>query len=221
MHRFLSKENLAFSILFLLLIFIMSCSTDTDIKVSGVDSFVVFDYESEDSLPLMRLSVFAETSSDVHRVERIKILSRETDYEWTVYEPVIIEAESRQWAGTCDFVCPEEIDFPSGFYTLTYTDSGDNEIETAFSISYPSDLMRKTAREVDAFLDGDVRENIALYDENDILIYYGVYKDSWKDDARLFAENNECMYYRRCLSVRASSAFCLMPSVYKDVSTNE
>ena len=220
MGALFAKKNIVFSLLVALLLFV-SCSTDTDIKVSGVDSFIVFDYESEDSLPLVRLSVFAETSSDVHRVERIKILSRETSYEWTVDEPVIIESESRQWAGTCDFVCPEEIEFPSGFYTLTYTDASDNEIETAFSISYPDDLMGKNAKEAAEFLHDDAQENIALYDENDILIYYGIYKDSWQDDSRLFAENNECVYYRRCVSLGAFSAFCLMPAVYKDVSTDE
>ena len=219
MHRFLSKKNLVFSMLVALVF--MSCSTDTDIKVSGVDSFIIFDYEGEDSLPLVRLSVFAETASDAHRVECIKIMSRETSYEWTVDEPVIIESESKQWAGTYNFVCPEEISFPVGFYTLTYTDSGSNEVEAAFSISYPHELIGKTAREANEFLDGNVLENIVLYDENDILIYYGIYKESWRDDARLFAENNECVYYRRCLSVRASSAFCLMPSVYKDVSTDD
>lgn len=196
-------------------LFASGCS-DSEPKLSSVEGIVVFDFEDETSAPDARLSVFAETESDAHRVEKITVSSRSTQFEWTAFEPVIIANEKKQWAGYTDFVCPAFRKIPAGLYRLVYTDGEGREVESSFSIVYPEKIGAASAADIKNVLDGEFFEQVAVFDETDALLYYGLKKESWAEDKKLFSANKGASYYRTCLVVKNATAVCILPTVYKD-----
>lgn len=214
-----------FLILFAFFLCFVSCS-DSEPKIDNVASLVVFNYETAESFPKTRLSVFAETSSDAHRVEKIKIFNKNSTYEWTATEPVLIADKDRQWAGYTNFVVPsvsmaktdggfESQNIPTGYYEFTYTDAQENETVSTFSIYYPEKLLSSKASEVYDILEKSYTEQIAIFDKNDIMLYFGMRQDAWNNDENIFSAFGNSAYYRVCLISRNSSAICLLPKVGK------
>lgn len=189
---------------------------DSEPKLLSADATVVFDYQSENSVASARLSVFAETESDSHRVEKISVISKSTQYEWSAFEPVIIASDKKQWAGYTDFVCPVSRKIPAGIYRLVYTDGEGREAETSFSVFYPDSLASCTAADVRDVLDGEYLEQVAVFDGNDALLYYGLKKDGWTDPETIFSAIKDSVCYRTCLVVKNATAVCVLPEIYKE-----
>lgn len=210
-----SNKKIVFSIIFAFIFLFISCS-DSDPKIANSEGFVVFDYSSTNALPSMKLSVFVETESDAHRVDSISISSVSSNFSWIVDYPIIICDEKKQWVGYSNFSCPNNIDIPIGFYNLVYTDAEEKKQEGIFSISYPVELKKISSSDVYKVLNENYTEKIAIFDESDVLIYFGTKNVSWDDDKKIFSANKNSFYYRICLEVKDTSAICELPPVYKD-----
>lgn len=187
-----------------------SCANDVP-SVIEVRPSVVFDYSDETAAPKMRLAVFAETQSDVRRVAHIRISSKLSGYEWFVENVQIVGSDNRQWAGYANFVCPSSYTIPQGTYAFIYTDAAGENVESAFTVSYPPALVSSNVAVARALLGSDVNERVAVYDENETLIYCDVRKETWSDDDAIFAEMKDAFQIRTCISTRDDSVICLMP----------
>ena len=208
-------------ILLISVIFCISCS-DSEPKVVASSSYVIFDYPDNLSNPSVRLAVFLETSSDVHRAQKFTLTSRETSFQWLCDEPVIFSNEKRKWAGYTDFVTPEDISLPGGFYDIQYVDSQDRTYNTVVSVNYQEQFEKSTVDELDSLINGKFKENVALYDGENSVLYYGDMKDSWKTEKRIFQAYPAASYYRKCLVLSFSNSILLLPPVYKDdISEND
>ena len=67
--------------------------------VRSVRAASVFEYTDDVSYPRMRLAVFTEATSDVRRVESIRIVSNEAGWEWKAVGVDIFESDAKMWAG--------------------------------------------------------------------------------------------------------------------------
>lgn len=198
----------------------VSCSDSTP-ELSSATGYVIFDYDSMESYPSMRLAAFVQTVSEVRRVEKISVFNRKNRLEWTRESPVVFSDEKSQWTGYTDFVCAKGISIPLGLYDFTYCDGEGRTEQTVFSIYYDEKNAAITAKE---FLDkkpSNVIEKIALYSEQGMLLYFGDKKASWKDDALIFKTNGQSSYYRTCYKISGDNSIFMMPPVYKNIQKIE
>lgn len=216
MSGYPSVKKLLFPFALAAAFFCVTGCADSEPKLLSADATVVFDYRNENAAASAKLSVFVETESDAHRVEKISVVSRSSQYEWTAFEPVIIAGDKKQWAGYTDFVCPASRKIPAGVYRLVYTDGEGREVETAFSVFYPDALATCTAADVRSVLGGDFLEQVAVFDGNDALLYYGLKKGGWTEPADIFSAIKDSVCYRTCLVVKNATAVCVLPEIYKE-----
>ena len=198
----------------------LSGCSDSEPRVIASSSYVIFDYPDVKSEPSVRFAVFLETSSDVHRVSKFTVTSRETSYQWYCDNPVIFSNEKRNFAGWTDFVTPEDIQIPTGFYDVEYVDAQDRICNSVLSVNYQSQFEKVTVEELDSLITGKYRENVALYDNENSVVYYGEMKDSWKTEKRIFSAFGSAVYYRKCIILSSSNTILLFPPVTKDKASD-
>ena len=189
-----------------------SCSLSAP-DVRAVSAAAVFEYADGDSYPRMRLAVFAEAGSDVRRAKSIRIVSKETGWEWKADDVEIFSSDAKMWAGYTNFVSSGNRAIPQGTYTLFYTDALGHDAESSFSVFYPSSLVRTRAGEAKAPLGREVRERIAVYDKEDVLIYFDERKAEWKADADVWREMENAFRMRLCFLNADKSVLCFMPFI--------
>ncbi|MFA6856435.1 MAG: hypothetical protein WCR31_04430 [Treponema sp.] len=169
----------------------------------------------------MRLSVFAETGSDVRRAAQIRISSKTGEYAWTVDVPQLIGSDSRQWAGYTNFAVPEAAEFPQGVYDLFYTDAEEHTVQTTFSVIYPEKLIESKTSDVKNILGTSAKEMTAVYMPDGMLIYYNVRKSKWTDDNAIWNEFKLASTIRICWKSTDDSVVCLMPVLKRPSSDSK
>lgn len=151
----------------------ISCSQNTP-ELDSKDYSVVFDYTSEETPPSARLSIFASSSSDVRRYQRIKIVSVETGYIWDTQFLSKLEADGMQWAGCTNLVAPEGEKLPSGSYDITYYNADEKEFSISIDVNYDTELYEVLLPALPEFMyKRQGIENLAVYDKEHSLIYFG------------------------------------------------
>ncbi len=204
--------------LWILSVPLVSCS-DSEPKLVSAAGYVIFDYADEDSFPTQRFAVFLEASSDVHRAASISVTSRENSYQWNCHEPTVFSSDSRMWAGFSYFVSPLGTAVPKGLYDVRYVYSGERFYDSVLSLDYKSDIMTCKAGGLEKLL-GNCKEEIAVYDENNVLVYFGEIDSSWKTPKKIFSTFRNSASYRKCIVDSSSNSICILPPVYKDASKN-
>lgn len=212
------KISLLF-ILVSLFSFFVSCSDSEPKMISGT-GYVVFDFKDTESLPSQRLSVFVEASSDVRRVSRILVSSRESSYEWSCENPLVFSEDKRKWTGYTDFVCPENVPLPLGIYDVRYFDAEERISDVIVTVMYDKDILSMTSEAAENNLSGKSNEKIAAYDRNRTLIYFDGRKDSWKSDEDIFSSLEDAESIRRVLVLFSENSICLLPPVFRETAEN-
>lgn len=210
------------SLLFLvasLFVFFVSC-TDSEPKMISGTSYVIFDFKDTESLPSQRLSVFVEASSDVRRVSRILVSSRESSYEWNCENPLVFSEDKRKWTGYTDFASPENVPLPQGIYDVRYFDAEERISDVIVTVMYDKDILSMTSGEAATDLSGKFNEKIAVYDRNRTLIFFDGRKDSWKSDEDVFSSLEDAESLRRVLVLFSENSICLLPPVFRKTAEN-
>ena len=197
---------------FVVSLLFFSCSSSAP-DVKAVRAVSIFDYADGDSYPRMRLAVFTEAGSDVRRAESIRIVSKETGWEWKADGVEIFSSDAKQWAGYTNFVSSGDRSIPQGAYTFFFTDALGHDAESSFSVFYPASLARTRSGEAKAALGKAVRERIAVYDKEDVLIYFDVRKAEWKTDDDVWHDMENAFRMRLCFLNADKSVLCFMPFI--------
>ena len=205
------KSSASFFVFIVSLLFFSCSSSLPDVK--AVRAVSIFDYTDGDSYPRMRLAVFTEAESDVRRAESIRIVSNETGWEWKARSVQIFESDAKMWAGYTNFVSPGDRAIPQGAYTLFYTDALGHDAESSFSVFYPASLRRTRAGEAKEKLGTGVSERIAVYNEEDVLIYFDARKAEWKTDDDVWHDMENAFRMRLCFLNADMSVLCFMPFI--------
>ena len=197
---------------FVVSLLFFSCSSSAP-DVKAVRAVSVFDYADGDSYPRMHLAVFSEAGSDVRRAESIRIVSKETGWEWKADGVEIFSSDAKQWAGYTNFVSSGDRSIPQGAYTFFFTDALGHDAESSFSVFYPASLARTRSGEAKAALGKAVRERIAVYDKEDVLIYFDARKAEWKTDDDVWHDMENAFRMRLCFLNADKSVLCFMPFI--------
>ena len=181
--------------------------------VRSVRAASVFEYTDDVSYPRMRLAVFTEATSDVRRVESIRIVSNETGWEWKALGVDIFESDAKMWAGYTNFVAPGDTAIPQGAYSLFYMDALGDEAKSSFSVFYPASLLHTRAGAAKDLLGNAAGERVAVYDAQDVLIYFDARKSEWSGNDALWQEMENASRMRLCFLNADKSVLCFMPFI--------
>ncbi len=151
----------------------VSCSQNTP-EIDSTDYSVIFDYSDDTTAPEARLSVFAESGSDVRRYQRIKITSLESGWTWDTQVLNQIDSEEGQWAGCTNLVAPENEKLPVGVYEITYFNADEKECSVTIDVKYNLEIYDVLLPALPDFMRKNRGvEKIAVYDKDHILIFFG------------------------------------------------
>lgn len=205
------KSKLILILSLLITILFLSCSQNVPELVSGNYS-VIFEYPEEECYPNSRLSIFVEAQSDVRRFEKIQIKSLETDYIWYVDDIAKVELNDQQWAGTTNLVVPEDEIIPSGTYEITFYNADEKFEKIYLTIDYDTsfyDVETEHVAENIKKLNGI--NNIAIYDENNILIYYGERTKELATKRNIWNSYRNAFSYQDIWCTKNDYVMCIMP----------
>lgn len=203
------KKFFLYGILIFTLCVLFSCA-DASPELILASGSMVFDYEENDSLPDTRLAVFVQMESEVQRAETLVMESRSSGYCWRVTSPKLFRNGDKKWACYTNLQPPAKAKIPDGVYDFRYIDAAGEEAASSFIINYPEQLLTTKAENVRDVLKS-VTENIALYDKNNVLIFFGKSRNNWVSNASILRDFNAAVTKRRCLSANNNRVICLLP----------
>lgn len=209
----MANKRKSFFSFFLIVFFSLcffSCS-DVSGKILYTTATVIFDYETEKSMPKTWFSVFVQTESEAQRGEQLEISTVKSDLTWKINELQFIKNGNKNWVGYSSLLPYENEKIKSGIYKVKYTDSAGNQGESSFLISYNEKLLESNSGDIKKYVTNNLTENIALYDKNDNLLYYGKRKSTWKLDSSIKRDYNSAVYMRKTLSTVSGSLLFLLP----------
>lgn len=194
-----------------LLVFFISCSQNTP-ELYTTDYSVIFDYEDEETLPSARLSVFATSSTDVRRFQRIVITSKETGYSWDTEVIAKLEENNEQWAGCTNIVAPEDEKIPTGKYEITYLNADEKECQVTLDVRYDAeiyDVLFPSLAEYMTMKHGI--EKIAIYDKAHVLLFFGDRTEELITTRDIWNTYREAATYQVIWYSRNGSVICIAP----------
>ncbi|MBR5966945.1 MAG: hypothetical protein IK015_12600 [Treponema sp.] len=195
-----------------------SCSEDP-VAAASVQAHLILDWEDDQSLPVERLSVFIETSSNVRRVE--SFLVKSGDYTWNVDSPIAFQSGDRQWVGWPHLEPPPGAArplFPLGNYQVECVDAAGKKDTATFSIVINAALLDAQAVQVENLISAP-QKRIAVYSDSNELLYFDTAKNNWIGDTAIFSSVKDSSYYRT--SIAAGSALCFLPKKFKEAKEQE
>lgn len=208
-----------FFFLTLISILFFSCSQNLP-EINNVNYSYVFDFASETDLPEIRLGVYVDVTSDVHRADKIRIECRSNDYEWECLNPVKLSTGGKgkkQYAGYSHFVMPDNRLFPQGQFVVYYTDLNGNEESCQLNIYGDTKIAEMKAPEAEKYLkEKGAVENWVLYDENDVMVYFGAKEGDMKSLDFAWNRYNKAVKARTVWTQNNGRLLCTMPPQYKN-----
>lgn len=198
------------AILFIAICFCVSCTEDK-VAIVYAKPNIVLDF-AETGIPLQRLSVFVQITSNVRRLDYIVVKSGE--YTWTIEEPFIFEYEEKSWAGYMHLEPPSNLGkFPKGKYSFEVVDAIGGKAEGSFSVSYDDELIDKEFS-AKIFSARKWKERVAVYSEQSELLYFDAPKEDWKNDKQVFSFVKDSDFLRCVFEI--GMQICFAPKIYKD-----
>ena len=199
-----------------LVILISSCSQVTP-EIISPEYSVIFEYEDEKSNPEARMSIFAESISDVNRYDRIRIVCENGGYIWDFSEISTFTDKKRSWAGNTNLMMPQNQVFPSGKYELTFYNADEKETTEVINVNYDSSFYKMTSSESENLLKNkNAVTKIAIYDKNRQMIYFGEKSSSFNSPRGIWNFFSNAKYYQDIIITPGNYVICIMPQ--KEVS---
>ena len=195
--------------LFCLVFSVFSCS-DAPIRISNVYPQLVFDYSSKNTAPNVKLSVFAEITSDSNRMQSMTVKNTTNNMSWTV-EPVDIVKDvsaKKTYAGYSALCMPGTLSFEKAVYQVIYEDMAGKRTDALFSLN-PSDAETygQTA------LNSTEKQYLVVGSDGKVL-YTGAYKDTVSSVENIKNSYPGVSYYREYVMNTELNAIYLMPPVF-------
>lgn len=203
------KKRFLLCLPIVLLFSFFSCSDATPELILASGS-MVFDYEDEESFPRAKMAVFVQMDSEVQRADRLELESRVAGYNWRIDSPKLFRNGDKKWAYYTNILPPAHEMIPDGIYDFRYVDAAGEEALSSFMLSYPRELVETKAADVRSVLPA-ATESIALYDKNNVLVFFGKARNNWTTNVAILRDFNNAIIKRRCLSADNNRIICLMP----------
>lgn len=195
-------------------IFFSSCSSENP-EASSVDHRLIYDFKDEESFPDTRLSVFLSLESKAQKASSIKLIHEETNLQWTCNTRSMdkVEHKNSKWVGCTNFFPVKNEDFPSGQYSVIYEDLEEKETETYFNLQTAEDIKDHKAGDFPAAFTSPNTKKIAVYSNEDVLLYFGEEKEEWDSNEKIIYDFKNAWCLRTVYVLKNGTVYCLMPPV--------
>lgn len=214
------KKTFFFSLLFIAFILSACSNSVTELKSSSVG--VIFDYQNETDLPSVHLSVFAEPGTNVRRCKELKLISKDTLYEWTTEVILKYQFNNRYFAGYTNFVMPEGEKIPSGRYEIKYTEFDGKKCSVNTRLRYNSDFYQMNSKSAEEIINsGKYEKKLAIYDGNHVLLYFGELNSEHKNNSNIINRYKGAETKRIVWVSSDKTICCLMPPEKLNNNTNK
>ena len=204
------RIRLIFAQICLSLALFVSCS-NTNPDITTVTGSVVFDYADTENPPSVRLALFAQNTAEVQRADRLEARHIESNLVWKVKNPRIFSGSNKNYAGYTNLLPREGQTIPQGAYDFLYVDAAGNEDSGRFMVTYPEELLTSKSSEARKLITKTLSDNLAIYDESGVLIFFNKRKKNWKTNNDIARELRNAYSIRQCLNTTDQTIICLMP----------
>lgn len=204
------KTRFSLLLIVVFLFCFISCSQNVP-DITYTNYSVIFTYQDNESTPEARLSVFLQNNSDVRRCERIKISSHNPQYVWETSNIKKISAGDYQWAGNVNFVVPKGEKIPDGMYEITYINADHEKCTTSLNLFYDKNIYDYTVPELLEKLNNKSNINLAIFDENNVLLYFGEKTEDLLTKGDIFNTYPEASFYQDILLSYDKTVICILP----------
>ena len=196
----------------LLSVFFMASCTQVVPEVKYSSLSVVFDYKDEKTLPSARLCVFVETVSDARRYESINVKCVQNGFTWDVNDVFKIKSYDRMYAGNTTLLVPEGEKIPTGLYDIVFYNADLEKVETHSTLNYDSEFYESKSGDVPEMMrKRGGRKNIAIYDKEGKMLYYGERTDKLDDTRKIWNKYRNAASFNEVWKLPNNSVICVMP----------
>ncbi|WP_407396853.1 hypothetical protein [Treponema sp.] len=197
-----------------LIVFFFSCANDNP-ESSFVDYRVVYDFSDNEVSPELKLSVFVSVESNVRMGSSLKLIHEDSGLEWKCSSRCLnkIDMNSNKWIGSTNFIPVKNDSFPKGNYKVIYEDMAERECDVSFNMLYPDGILECTAKDIPTVFKTPAVKKIAVYSNEDVLLYFGEEPSHWRTGEDIIMEYKNAWCTRTCYTLNKDSVYCLMPPV--------
>ena len=196
----------------LLSILLMASCTQVVPEVKYSTLSVVFDYKDEKTLPSARLCVFVETVSDARRYESINVKAVQNGFAWDVNDVFKIKSYDKMYAGNTSLLVPEGEKIPTGLYDIVFYNADLEKVETQTSLNYDSEFYECKSGDIPEMMrKRGGRKNIAIYDKEGKMLYYGERTDKLDDTRKIWNKYRNAASFNEVWKLPNNSVICIMP----------
>ena len=204
-------KALHLSSILLSVLFMASCTQVVpEVKYSSLS--VVFDYKDEKTLPSARLCVFVETVSDARRYESINVKCVQNGFTWDVNDVFRIKSYDRMYAGNTSLLVPEGEKIPTGLYDVVFYNADLEKVESQTTLNYDSEFYECKSGDIPEMMrKRGGRKNIAIYDKEGKMLYYGERTDKLDDTRKIWNKYRNAASFNEVWKLPNNSVICVMP----------
>lgn len=204
-------KALHLSSILLSVLFMASCTQVVpEVKYSSLS--VVFDYKDEKTLPSARLCVFVETVSDARRYESINVKCVQNGFTWDVNDVFKIKSYDRMYAGNTALLVPEGEKIPTGLYDIVFYNADLEKVESQTTLNYDSEFYECKSGDIPEMMrKRGGRKNIAIYDKEGKMLYYGERTDKLDDTRKIWNKYRNAASFNEVWKLPNNSVICVMP----------
>ena len=196
----------------LLSILLMASCTQVVPEVKYSTLSVVFEYKDEKTVPSARLCVFVETISDARRYESINVKSVQNGFTWDVNDVFKIKSYDKMYAGNTTLLVPEGEKIPTGLYDIVFYNADLEKVETHSTLNYDSEFYESKSGDVPEMMrKRGGRKNIAIYDKEGKMLYYGERTDKLDDTRKIWNKYRNAASFNEVWKLPNNSVICVMP----------
>lgn len=192
-----------FSLFFSIVLILFSSCVNENPEATVVDYKIVYDFKDEASFPELRLSVFLEVENAVQKSSSLKLYHEESGLVWNCSSRALnkIESNNINWVGSTNFYPIKNELLPMGLYKVVYEDLAQRECEISFNLFYPEEFAKLTSTNIFDYFNSSVSKKIAIYSNEDILLYLGSEKSNWNSNESIIMEYKNAWSTRVCYSL--------------------
>lgn len=202
--------------------FFLSCAQNVP-DINSANYKVIFEYESENSFPNSRMSIFVESESDCRRFEKFVATSLENGFKWNLEDLIKFQdKDGNYFCGHTSLVMPEGMYFPEGIYNVEFFDFNGESDFFEIEVFYDVQIFEIPENSFEDFIkEKNAVQNISIFDSKGEMIYFGEKNEELKDARSIYIKYRDAEYFRDVWITQ--NEMCIMPSKYvkNEIDVNE
>jgi hypothetical protein len=177
----------------------------------------VFEFTDDRSTPHMFAYLLVHPTSDVGRIQSLTLVQLSTDYQWLITRPETMTARDGIWVSGARLAPENPTGFVEGNYEVIYTDTSDRVARLSLTLRYESGYLTTTTATFMQLMPANAVTNLAVYDVDGQLLYFGPRSDDISDNDSLKRKFPDIITWREVVSVPDNTMAVLLPLHFADI----